>query len=327
MSFTQIPDILIDCGKLNAYELAAALFIARKTVGWGKVTDGISLQQFMDALKLSKPTVIKAIRGLVEHRIVVKTESFRENGGQSFNRYAFTSAFIEEANRDRLPGNDTPVNDIDRGEGKGDLQGWVNDVDRACKGGLFPPVNDVYPQDKSNNKINLKQNIPPIASPQVGLALQAGQGAGLVGVATLEFPASLPEVEHATARKILCGLEDGSAQLLLDTLAAKLHVGEKVANRLGLLRWMVGQLGKGELDITAGQAWRAKQQAAKLAAAGATPQNLNMLADDIRALQRLQEITTEGSVEWLALAGQIDGKKQEWYKLRECLLRFPLPDV
>jgi hypothetical protein len=142
----------------------------------------------------------------------------------------------------------------------------------------------------------------------------------LVGVAALEFPASLPEVEHASARKILCGLEGDSAQLLLDTLAAKLHAGEKIEKRLGLLRWMVGQLGKGELDTSAGQAWRARQQAAKLEEEGATPQGLNALADDIRALQQLQRTHAEGSTGWQAFAGQIEGKKLAWHTMRDLLV-------
>ncbi len=323
MSFTQIPDLLVDCGKLNAYELAAALFIARKTVGWGKTTDGISLQQFMDALKLSKPTVIKTIQGLVDHQIVQKTESFRENGGQSYNRYAFTAAFIDAANRSRL-GNNPPVNNIDRGEGKAGLQGAVKEIDRPGKGGLLPPVNDVDTQDKPINKTNLKQNNPsPHSPPQTDPAQVAGKsvlGAGMVDVAALEFPATLTDAERESARKILCGLEDSKAQLLLDTLAAKLHAGEKIANRIGLLRWMVGQFGKGELDTAIGQMWREKRQTQVLEATGATPQNLNALADDIRSLQKLQNALAEDTPEWEVIVGQIEGKKQVWYAMRDLLV-------
>lgn len=312
MSFTQIPDLLIDCGQLNAYELAAALFIARKTVGWGKTTDGISLQQFMDALKLSKPTVIKTIQGLIDHQIVTKTESFRENGGQSYNRYAFTAGFIDAANQQRL-GNATPVNDVDRGEGKGDL---------------LPPVNVVDPQDKSNNKTNLKQKPSPHSPPPAEAtqtAGQKGQGAGLVEAVALEFPASLTEAECASARKILCGLEDENAQLLLDTLAAKLHAGENIANRMGLLRWMVGKLGAGELDTSAGSCWRSGIQRVRLAESGVTRQQLHDLWNDIQTLQRFMQLEPEGSPQWQHFAGQLESRSAELTQVRD-LLRLTEPD-
>lgn len=324
MSFTQIPDLLVDCGMLNAYELAAALFIARKTVGWGKTTDGISLNQFMDALKLSKPTVIKTIQGLVDHQIVKKTESFRENGGQSYNRYAFTAAFIDAANQPRLGNNNgTPVNDINRGEGKAGLQEGVKEIDRPSKGDLLPPVNDVDPQDKPINKTNLKQNKPsPHSPPQPDPAQVAGEpvlGAGLVDVAVLEFPATLADAECASARKILCGLEDSKAQLLLDTLAAKLHAGEKIANRMGLLRWMVGKLGAGELDTSAGTVWRAGVQRRTLAEADIIRQQLNDLGSEIQTLQNLRGHLEEGSLAWQSFAEQIEARKAEWYRVKEML--------
>ena len=142
MSFTQIPDLLIDAKNLDCFELAAAVVIARKTIGWGKTSDGISLTQFMEHMKVSKPTAIKAIAGLISKRVVEKAYSFKDNGGQSFNKYSFTKSFVDEANAGRLDG-DTPV----------------NVVYPPSKGGLHPlstsftpPVKEVYTQDKAITK-------------------------------------------------------------------------------------------------------------------------------------------------------------------------------
>ena len=142
MSFTQIPDLLIDAKNLDCFELAAAVVIARKTIGWGKTSDGISLTQFMDHMKVSKPTAIKAIAGLINKRVVEKAYSFKDNGGQSFNKYSFTKSFVDKANEGRLEG-DTPV----------------KEVYPPSKGGLpplstsfTPPVKEVYTQDKAITK-------------------------------------------------------------------------------------------------------------------------------------------------------------------------------
>jgi hypothetical protein len=142
MSFTQIPDLLIDAKNLDCFELTAAVVIARKTIGWGKTSDGISLTQFMDHMKVSKPTAIKAIAGLINKRVVEKTYSFKDNGGQSFNKYSFTKSFVDAANEGRFEG-DTPV----------------KEVYSPSKGGLLPlstsftpPVKEVYTQDKASTK-------------------------------------------------------------------------------------------------------------------------------------------------------------------------------
>lgn len=146
MSFTMIPDAIIDRNDLSPFELACAVFIARKTMGWGKQTDGISLSQFVAGVGASKPTVIKALKGLCDKEIILKTENFTEKGGQSFNSYSFTSAVIDEANKGR---------NLAEKEGspcKSTLQPPVNHVDSPCKSPLQGPVKDVYTQDKPNTR-------------------------------------------------------------------------------------------------------------------------------------------------------------------------------
>lgn len=142
MSFTQIPDLLIDAKNLDCFELAAAVVIARKTIGWGKTSDGISLTQFMEHMKVSKPTAIKAIAGLISKRVVEKTYSFRDNGGQSFNKYSFTKSFVDMANEGHLQG-DTPVNLL-YPPSKGGLP--------PLSTSFTPPVKEVYTQDKAITK-------------------------------------------------------------------------------------------------------------------------------------------------------------------------------
>ena len=131
MSYTSVPDSLIDSGELNAHELAAVLFIARKTIGWGKSEDGIALSQFMKALKVSKPTAIKIIKSLITKKIITKSESFSKGGGQSYNIYSFSKTLIDEVNNGRIASSEAGQSDLQGS--KGDLQGAVKDVDTQEK--------------------------------------------------------------------------------------------------------------------------------------------------------------------------------------------------
>ena len=96
--FTQIPNILLDRTDLDVYEHRAMMIIARKTMGWGKQTDGIPHSQFMDAMQSSKHTVIRAISSLESKGLIEVIRSQRFQGKQGWNKYRFTDAVVNEAN-------------------------------------------------------------------------------------------------------------------------------------------------------------------------------------------------------------------------------------
>lgn len=135
MSFTQIPDALIDeCG-LNVYELAHAVFICRKTMGWGKRTDGISLSQFEKALSVSRNTAIKTLRSLEAKQIISVTAAKKANGAADFNRYGFTDLFIDRANSARLGSSRNEpgvVHEMNRGSSRDEL-GVVHEMNTQDK--------------------------------------------------------------------------------------------------------------------------------------------------------------------------------------------------
>ena len=58
---------------LSAAELRVLLWVFRKTYGWNKKEDLISLTQFEQATKMSRPTVVRALKNLVIRGILVKT--------------------------------------------------------------------------------------------------------------------------------------------------------------------------------------------------------------------------------------------------------------
>lgn len=54
-------------------EWSIVLFVIRKTYGWNKKEDQISLTQFEQATNLSRPTVVKTLKNLVIKGVLVKT--------------------------------------------------------------------------------------------------------------------------------------------------------------------------------------------------------------------------------------------------------------
>lgn len=108
--FTQIPNTLLDRTDLDVYEHRAMMIIARKTMGWGKQTDGIPHSQFMDAMQSSKHTVIKAIGSLESKGLIEVVRSQRFHGKQGWNQYRFTDAVVNEANPHLQSAPDAPRN-------------------------------------------------------------------------------------------------------------------------------------------------------------------------------------------------------------------------
>lgn len=82
-----VLDQLVKRGLLGS-EYQVVLFVIRKTWGWNKKEDVISLSQFEAALDLSRHTVINAIKNLVARRILVKRSiPATQQIAYSFNKY------------------------------------------------------------------------------------------------------------------------------------------------------------------------------------------------------------------------------------------------
>ena len=81
----QIPNSVIDelLAKLTCAELKCYLFVVRKTKGWNKESDSISVSQFMDVTGLSNRSVITACESLVEMGLLE-----RSGGERKLNTYS-----------------------------------------------------------------------------------------------------------------------------------------------------------------------------------------------------------------------------------------------
>lgn len=79
---TEIVDALVKI-KLSGYEYRILFVIFRKTYGWQKKEDWISLSQFVQATNISRPHVCRALRMLIGQNIITK------GGTRDQPRYAF----------------------------------------------------------------------------------------------------------------------------------------------------------------------------------------------------------------------------------------------
>ncbi len=101
-NYTQVPDELFDelLPLLSGAELKVLLYIARRTFGFKKATDNISLSQITDGIVtaagkrldggtgLVKSTAALAVKGLVEKNIIVKVRNQAPRRGDMATTYA-----------------------------------------------------------------------------------------------------------------------------------------------------------------------------------------------------------------------------------------------
>lgn len=114
--FTKVPNSIFDIQGLNVYEFRILMHIIRKTIGFNKEADGISISQFIKATGISKPTVVKTIKSLEKMKFIKVQNQTHIGGGKSFNKYL---PLVKEI--------DYLVKEINKGS-KGDLLGVVNEV-------------------------------------------------------------------------------------------------------------------------------------------------------------------------------------------------------
>lgn len=83
----EILEQLVKRGLLGS-ELSLILFVIRKTWGWNKKEDFISLTQFENGLGVSRHTVINTVKNLVLKKMLVKrTTPDRQEIAYRFNKY------------------------------------------------------------------------------------------------------------------------------------------------------------------------------------------------------------------------------------------------
>ena len=130
-NYTPVPDVVFDqlAYQLTDIEFRVLLYIVRRSFGFKKTADNISLKQLVEGIRgkdgqvldrgaaVSKPSAVKAVHGLVEKGIIVATRNRSAEKGDEPTTY--TLRFKQD-----------PVSTpFTRGGSQPGLQGGVNGVD------------------------------------------------------------------------------------------------------------------------------------------------------------------------------------------------------
>ena len=99
VEFTRIPNNFIDDLKLNPYQFQILSIIVRKTDGWCKIEDGISLSQFEKLVTFKKPKIIQTLKELIEMDLISKKKQILDNNSNSFNMYKISDRVVTENNK------------------------------------------------------------------------------------------------------------------------------------------------------------------------------------------------------------------------------------
>ncbi len=130
-NFTQLPNIFCDywMGVLTPAEFKVLICVARKTFGWSKTKDTISLRQIQSCTNLSKEGIIKCLKSLEEHGLINKIKSKTLDGDDAPNQYEIIVLDAPQIQAENTGGSQLSrlgvVNSVDRGV--------VNSVDTQYK--------------------------------------------------------------------------------------------------------------------------------------------------------------------------------------------------
>ncbi|MBE2895729.1 hypothetical protein HPC38_02395 [Pasteurellaceae bacterium HPA106] len=135
----QIPNSLVDelLSELSGAELKCYLVTIRKTKGWQKESDAISISQFMEVTGLSNRAVIDACSRLVEIGLLVKSSGSRNTSVYSAN---LCKKFTSEES--------SPVKKV---HSTCEESSPVKKVHSTCEESSQDPVKKVHTQNNNKN--------------------------------------------------------------------------------------------------------------------------------------------------------------------------------
>ncbi|MDQ3258896.1 MAG: replication protein [Acidobacteriota bacterium] len=121
---TQIPDVILDLwmAELSGAELKVVLYIARRTYGFGKESDNISLNQIAGGIKkrdgtvldrgtgLSVSSVARAVKSLEEQKFLIRKTNLNDKNEHDENTYSLNLNWPEV-----LPNSENPLSKSEEG--------------------------------------------------------------------------------------------------------------------------------------------------------------------------------------------------------------------
>ncbi len=97
-NYTQIPNIILDdwMARLNEVQIKCLLFICRKTFGWHKQQDHISISQFIEGTGKCERAVQGALNYLVSIGLVLKKICFSKSGDPSASLFTLNMKIAQD---------------------------------------------------------------------------------------------------------------------------------------------------------------------------------------------------------------------------------------
>lgn len=151
--FTAVPNIILDyCSKLlTPVEFMIFMVIIRKTLGWHKTVDTISLSQFVKHTNLSKNTCIKVLKKLLDDGYITEISVGRSGTTYRLEPIARIQEIVDFKIRDSQS---DEQNNRDSYDSKSEI---VNNVNHSSSFDGPLPVQELDTQKEI--KINYKNNI------------------------------------------------------------------------------------------------------------------------------------------------------------------------
>lgn len=97
-NYTQMPNVLVDywMARVSSPQYKILSTIARKTIGWQKSEDAISIRQLENITGLSHPTVIKGIKYLVARDLIFQRKEKSTEGDDAPSVYSINFVVLEQ---------------------------------------------------------------------------------------------------------------------------------------------------------------------------------------------------------------------------------------
>lgn len=93
----EILEALVNTPLLGS-EFQVVCFVIRKTYGYQKKGDKISLTQFEKATSLSRPTIVKSLKNLVFRKILLRSENLIYSFNKDYDKWVVNTALLVKHN-------------------------------------------------------------------------------------------------------------------------------------------------------------------------------------------------------------------------------------
>jgi hypothetical protein len=225
-NFTSVPDEFFDelAPRLNGGEVKVLLYIIRRTFGFKKERDCISLSQMLNGIVrrngerldngagLSKPSLCRALNTLVEKQVIIATRQYDYNGSNMATAYQLNMrGRVEEATLGKKMRQGGLSQTLPKGESQNLTKGLVKKRDIQDTDNNIQLDKNVNVSSKGKGRANYLHLLPDALTESAHIDLIAGDILAALGDAqsTAFYHLVARKVPEETIRRCLSELKAG----------------------------------------------------------------------------------------------------------------------